>query len=154
MVAPLVSVQLNEQQIARLNRRLERFARSLTDLTPANREASIALYGFTLRNFDRQGGLQGGWAPLAPRTVKEKARIGKETPLVRTGALRANFTSFYSRDNAGVGNQLSYSRFHHEGTARLPKRELLPQREKVLDIGLRVYGQYVARQTREANAGP
>lgn len=151
MPTPLVSVTLNEQQRAAVERRLERFAVALTDPTPANREASIAMYGFTLRNFDRQGGLQGGWAPLAPSTIRQKQRIGKETPLVRSGALRASFTSFYSRDNAGVGNELSYSKFHQDGTARMPQRELMPQRDKVLEIGLKVYGNYVQREARKAN---
>lgn len=60
-----VTVKLNAAQLAAAERRLERFAHAMNDLTPANREASIALYGFTLRNFDRQGGLQGAWTPLA-----------------------------------------------------------------------------------------
>jgi phage gpG-like protein len=148
---PLVSAKVNEVQLAAMNRRLEQFAGAMRDVTPANREASIALYGFTLRNFDRQGALQGGWAQLAESTVRQKQRIGKEVPLVRTGALRSGFTSFYSRDNAGVGNELSYSRFHHEGTSRIPQRTLLPDRENVLRIGLAVYGQYVAREARKAN---
>lgn len=153
MAEALISARVNESQIAAMTRRLERFADALDDMTPANREASIAMYGFTIRNFDGQGALQGGWAPLAPSTIRQKARIGKQVPLVRSGALRAGFTSFYSRDNAGVGNELSYSRYHHEGTGRLPQRELLPRREAVLDIGLRVYGAYVDRKTREANSG-
>lgn len=151
MAEPFATVKLNEAQLAAANRRLEQFANAMADVTPANREASIALYGFTLRNFDRQGALQGGWKPLAPSTVRQKQRIGKEVPLVRTGHLRAGFTSFYSRDNAGVGNEVSYSRFHHEGTGRMPQRELLPTRENVLQIGLKVYGQYVAREARKAN---
>lgn len=150
-VIPVPTVSLNEAQLAAATRRLEAFARAMGDMTPANREASIALYGFTLRNFDRQGGLQGGWAPLAESTIRQKQRIGKEQPLVRTGHMRAGFTSFYSRDNAGVGNEVTYSRYHHEGTSRLPKRELLPSRENVLQIGLKVYGQYVAREARKAN---
>lgn len=153
MVQPTPFAQLNEVQLRAAERRLERFARAMTDMTPANREASIALYGFTIRNFDRQGGLQGGWTPLAESTIRQKQRIGKEQPLVRTGHMRAGFTQFYSRDNAGVGNEVSYSRHHHEGTPRLPKRELLPRRDVVLQIGIRVYGAYVARKVREANGG-
>lgn len=151
MAEPLVSAKLNEVQIAAMNRRLERFADAMDDHTPANREASIAMLGFTYRNFDRQGALQGGWKPLAESTVRQKQRIGKEQPLVRTGHMRSGFTSFYSRDNAGVGNEVSYSRHHHEGNGRLPQRELLPNRENVLKIGLKVYGQYVAREARKAN---
>lgn len=151
MAEPFVSAKVNEAQFAAMNRRLDVFARAMTDVTPANREASIALYGFTLRNFDRQGALQGGWRPLAESTVRHKQRIGKEVPLVRSGAMRASFNSFYSRENAGVGNELSYSKHHHEGTPTLPQRELLPNRENVLQIGLKVYGQYVAREARKAN---
>lgn len=152
MADPLVTAEVDQTKLAAMNRRLERFADAMQDTTPANREASIALYGFTLRNFDRQGALQGGWTPLAESTILQKQRLGKEQPLVRTGHMRAGFTSFYSRDNAGVGNEVSYSRFHHEGTGRIPQRELLPRREAVLDIGLKVYGQYVAREARKANA--
>lgn len=145
--------ELNEQQLAAMNRRLERYANDMEDPTQANREASIALYGWTIRNFDADGARQGGWAPLHPKTIKEKARIGKEKMLVRSGQLRANFTQFYSADNAGVGNAIAYSAAHHFGVPErnLPKRELLPRREVVLDIGLRVYGAYVARKAREAN---
>lgn len=137
--------------VEKANARLERFAAAMRDPTPANRQASIALYGWTLRNFDRQGGIGVPWAPLHPKTVRQKQKIGKEQPLVRTGQLRANFTQGYSRDNAFVGNKISYSKFHHEGTSRLPQRELLPRREVVLDIGLKVYGQYVAREAAKAN---
>jgi phage gpG-like protein len=151
MTQPLISATINEAQRRALERRLEAFARAMGDLTPANREASIALYGFTIRNFDQRGGLQGGWTPLASSTIRQKQRIGKEQPLVRSGHMRAGFTSFYSADNAGVGNEVSYSRFHHEGTPRLPQRELLPRRDAVLQIGIRVYGSYVQRKIREAN---
>lgn len=146
-------VQLNEAQLRAANRRLEHFAREIAAPIEAHREASIAMFGFTMRNFDRQGALQGGWRPLAPSTIRQKERIGKEVPLVRTGHMRAGFNSFYSRDNAGVGNEVTYSRFHHEGTAKLPQRELLPRREAVLQIGLKVYGNFVQRKAREANGG-
>jgi phage gpG-like protein len=151
MTQPLISATINEAQRRALERRLEAFARAMGDLTPANREASIALYGFTIRNFDQRGGLQGGWTPLASSTIRQKQRIGKEQPLVRSGHMRAGFTSFYSADNAGVGSEVSYSRFHHEGTPRLPQRELLPRRDAVLQIGIKVYGSYVQRKVREAN---
>ena len=151
MAEPFVSAKVNEAQLAAANWRLDQFARAMDEPTQANREASIALYGFMLRNFDRQGALQGGWRPLAESTIRQKQRIGKEVPLVRTGHMRAGFTSFYSRDNAGVGNAVRYSLFQHEGTGRIPPRELLPNRENVLQIGLKVYGQYVSREARKAN---
>lgn len=149
---PVMSIEVNEDQLRTMNRRLESFAQSIAKPIEANRQASIALYGWTVRNFDKQGGLQGGWAPLRPRTIKQKAKIGKEVPLVRTGHMRSGFTQFYSDDNAGVGNEVEYSKFHHGGTANIPRRELLPRRDVVLQIGLKVYGAYVARQVAKVNA--
>lgn len=149
---PVVSAELNEQQLRAMNRKLERFADSIEHPIEANRQASIALYGWTIRNFDRQGALQGGWAPLKPRTVREKARIGKQVPLVRSGHMRSGFTQFYSDENAGVGNEVSYSKYHHFGTKHMARRELLPRRDVVLQIGLKVYGAYVERQVARANA--
>jgi phage gpG-like protein len=153
MAAPFVSAEINRSDIQLLNQRLEKLASAMSNLTPANREASIALYGLTIRNFDNQGGPGAKWAPLAASTIRQKARIGKEKMLVRTGNMRAGFHSFYSRENAGVGNAVTYSLFHHEGTTRTPKRELLPRQDAVIELGIKVYGAYVARQVREANGG-
>jgi phage gpG-like protein len=150
-VNPVVSAQLDEAQLRAMNRKLEQFAESIARPIEANRQASIALYGWTIRNFDRQGGLQGGWAPLRPNTIRDKARIGKQVPLVRNGHMRSGFTQFYSEENAGVGNEVSYSKYHHFGTEKMARRELLPRRDVVLQIGLRVYGAYVQRQVARAN---
>lgn len=149
---PVVSLQVDESQLRAMNRKLERFADSIKRPIEANRQASIALYGWTIRNFDRQGALQGRWAPLRPSTVRQKARIGKQVPLVRSGHMRSGFTQFYSDENAGVGNAISYSKFHHEGTSKMARRELLPRRDVVLQIGLKVYDAYVQRQVARANA--
>lgn len=149
---PTVSVELNEDQLRSMNRKLERFAESIARPIEANRQASIALYGWTIRNFDRQGSFQGGWASLRPSTIRQKMRIGKEVPLVRSGHMRDGFTQFYSNDNAGVGNEVEYSKFHHFGTSKMARRELLPRRDVVLQIGLKVYGAYVDRQVARANA--
>lgn len=147
----MVEAGINQQQLAAMERKLERFARAIARPTEANREASVALYGFVARNFQREGSLVGGWAPLAPATVRQKARIGKERMLVRSGALKGSFVPFHSDVQAGVGSELEYSKYQHDGTATIPPRQLLPNREQTLDIGLRVYGQFVERKVAEAN---
>lgn len=143
-----------EADIARLERKLDSFARAVRHPTQANREASIALYGVTIRNFDKQGADFGAWAPLAAITIAEKARIGKEVPLVRTGHLRMGFTPFYSDDNAGVRNAVEYAAAQHEGvpSRNLPARNLLPTRPAVLDIGIKIYGRWIEKQAKAANA--
>lgn len=147
----MIEASVNQKQIEAMERKLERFARAIARPREANREASIALYGFVARNFQREGALVGGWAPLAPATAREKAKIGKERMLVRSGALKGSFVPFYSDVQAGVGSELEYSLYHHEGTDTIPARQLLPDRRQVLNIGLKVYGQYVARKVAEAN---
>lgn len=125
----------------------------MEDTTQPNRQASIAMYGWLIRNYDREGATIGGWAPLSPRTIAEKKKLGKEKMLVRSGAMRQSFVPFHTKDNAGVGSELSYSKAHEDGnpSRNLPARPMLPPREVVLDIGIRVYGQYVAREARKAN---
>lgn len=140
--------------IEQVRARLDGFRRSMADTTPANRQASIAMYGWLIRNYDKEGAAIGGWHPLAPYTIREKKRIGKEKMLVRTGALRQSFVPFHTAENAGVGSEISYSKAHEEGVPdrNLPARPMLPPRDVVLDIGVKVYGQYVARQVAKANA--
>lgn len=130
--------------LAEKEAQFKRVASAVQNRQPANRRASVALYGWIIRDYDQEGGLIGGWAPLAPATVKEKARIGKEKMLVRTGRLRNSFRSFYDNDVAGAGSDVTYSEFHEEGTARIPKRSMLPPRDVALDIGIKVYDHYIA----------
>ena len=147
-----MTISSTDAQIAAVSKRLETLAGRLKQPTIANKAASIALYGRVIRNFDQQGAMDGKWAPLAASTIKQKAKLGKEQMLVRTGHLRAGFVPFHDAHNAGVRNEVTYAKFHHEGTSRLPKRNLLPSRAAVIDIGIKVYGHYVHEWAKEANA--
>jgi phage gpG-like protein len=148
----MIETRVTAKSQEAFERKLRKFEGRLRDRTPANRQVSVQMYAWTIRNFDREGALLGGWSPLAPKTVREKSRIGKQKMLVRTGALRNSLVPFYSNDNAGIGSELEYSEYHQKGTDDLPKREMLPTREVVQEIGLKVYNAYVARATREANS--
>lgn len=150
----MISATISGRSIQQVTRRLDRLQAAMEDTTQPNRQASIAMYGWLIRNYDREGALIGGWAPLAPRTVAEKKEIGKERMLVRSGALRQSYVPFHTKENAGVGSELSYSKPHQEGNParNLPARPMLPPRDVVLDIGIRVYGDYVRREVKKANA--
>jgi len=150
----VIDATISGKSIQEVNRRLDRFQAAMEDTTQPNRQASIAMYGWLIRNYDREGALIGGWAPLHPKTVAEKKELGKERMLVRSGALRQSYVPFYTKENAGVGSELIYSKPHQEGNParNLPARPMLPSREVVLDIGIRVYGDYVRRQVKVANA--
>lgn len=146
-----ISAQVNQRNVRAFEKRLERFLGEMANPTTANRQASIQLYGWCIRNFDSEGAFVGKWAELADSTIREKRRLGKEKMLVRTGELRAGFDAFYTRENAGVGNDVPHAIFHEEGTNTTPRRQLLPSRSTVLEIGLQVYGNYVARAAKRAN---
>lgn len=149
----MITATISGRSIQEITQRLDRFQAAMEDTTQPNRQASIAMYGWLIRNYDREGAAIGGWEPLSPRTIAEKKKLGKEKMLVRSGAMRQSFVPFYTKDNAGVGSELSYSKAHEDGnpSRNLPARPMLPPREVVLDIGIRVYGQYVAREARKAN---
>lgn len=148
----MIEIKADQRQLDRVQRKLTRFLRDMADRTAANRQVALQLYGWAIRNFDQEGALVGGWKPLAESTVREKERIGKQKMLVRTGELRQGFESFHSKDNAGIRNRAPHAEYHHEGGIRLPRRRLLPPREVVNDIGLKVYQAYVERAARRANS--
>jgi phage gpG-like protein len=138
----------SQRVLAEKEAQFRRVANAVEHREPANRRASVALYGWIIRNYDAEGGLIGGWAPLAPATVKEKARIGKERILVRSGRLRNSLRSFFDNDQAGVGSDVPYSDVHEEGSGRVPQRKILTPRDTALDIGIKVYDHYIATAIR------
>ncbi len=150
----LLSVELNESHLASYRKRLAFFSNQMRNPTEANRQASVALYGFVIRNFQREGGLVGGWVPVTAKTAAQKSRIGKERLLVRSGHLKASFRPFYSREQAGVGSELIYSRTHQLGdpARNIPARRMLPDAQQTLDIGVKIYGLFVEREAKRANA--
>lgn len=153
----MIEVELDETALRRARYNLEYFATKLRNLTLVNKTVATQLYGWTIRNFDAEGANQTpAWVPLAERTVREKARIGKERMLVRSGHLRASLLPFWSEHNAGIGSELAYSIFHEEGTERhgvphVPARKMLPTQQLVVETGLRIYGHFVTQAVREAN---
>jgi phage gpG-like protein len=139
---------IRKGDLERLERRLTLYGAALQRPAEANRRVSIAFYGFVIRNFQREGSLVGGWEPLAERTIQEKARLGKERMLARSGTLKNSFVPFHSATNAGVGSEVEYAQYLHEGTKYMTARSLLPNRAQALEMGMRVYEAYVVSQAR------
>ena len=146
-----VEISIKVNGVAKVQGKLTRLAQKLGDLTVPNRAVATQLYSWFIDNFDHDGSLVGGWVPLAPATIRQKDRLGKEKMLVRSGHLRASVLPFSDAARAGIGSELSYSQTHQLGSSTVPQREILPRDKDVLDIGLRVYQLYVDRATREAN---
>lgn len=138
--------------LAEKESQFKRVANSVQNRQPANRRASIELYGWIIKNIDEEGGLIGGWAPLAPSTIKRKIAAGKEKILVWSGRLRNSFRSFYDNDVAGSGSDVTYSETHEDGSDRVPRRGMLPPRDVALGIGIQVYDYYIASAIKGSSA--
>lgn len=147
----MVDIYVTVSGHGELNRKLSALASKLRDRAIPNRAIATQLYAWTIDNFDSAGRLVGGWAPLAPATIAEKKRIGKEQPLVRTGALRASLLPFSDNDRVGIGTPLAYARPLHEGATsrRLPARPIIPGPDVITQMGIKVYEFYIS-QTKQA----
>lgn len=122
---------------------LLRYSSAVSDWKVANQKIAISLYGWVLRNYESQGALVGGWAPLSRRTAAQKSKEGYSPKiLLRTGVLKNNYAFFYNETEAGVGNRVSYSLFHEQGSAArgLPLRRQLPVENDAKEIVEKVLG--------------
>ena len=136
-----------------VSRRLRALARQVGDTRVPNKALAVQMQSWALRNFDSSGGKVGGWAPLAPSTLKEKARKGySPKPLLRTGHLRTSLLAFFDDRRAGLGSELEIAEYHEEGVPEnnLPARRMLPEREEAYEMGIQVYGHHIARARARA----
>jgi len=134
----------------RLQRQLENMIRSLERPREAHKAASIVMHNFVIRNIDSGGELVGGWAPLAESTIREKKRIGKSKPMIRSGALRNSFTPFDTDQGGGVRSELFYVPFQNFGTRKIPARRLIPNERETLKEVLPIYAAFVKRAAKKA----
>jgi phage gpG-like protein len=141
-----------EIQAGAVIRRFNIMASAAADTTVPNRQLAIQLQGWVLRNFQRGGSLQTpNWAPLKPSTAKQKARKGySSTPLIRTGHLRQSFRPFYSREQAGIGSEVPYGKYHETGTSRLPQRAMMPPADVAIAYARQIYERWAASLARSA----
>jgi phage gpG-like protein len=104
------------------------------DLRPAFRKAADILQENAARQFGSAGAYgSGGWAPLAPSTVRRKESLGLNNGILQmTYRLRDSLTGKnadrlerINRQSFEFGTQLQYARFHQSGTSRMPRRRVL-----------------------------
>ncbi len=74
------------------------------------------------------------WAGLKPATVREKARIGKEKILQRTGNLKKSLNYNPSKGKVEIGYGIKYSVFHQLGTKNMVARKILPTESSEIDM--------------------
>jgi phage gpG-like protein len=87
------------------------------------------------RNFTTEGGLVGGWTPLAESTIRDRIRQGyggAHPILQRTGALRKSFYSLVDSKRAVITSKSPYFGYHQsrQPRKRIPRRAMLVLTER------------------------
>lgn len=136
-----------------VRRRLLGIAHRAGDMSPAFDQIADLLMDQTRMQFDSEGGhASGGWAALAPATVRLKARRNLDPRILRaTGALMGSLTRRgdpnqeldVSGDRLVFRSRLARHRFHQQGTSRMPARPPLALREDAKRDAVRILQRYL-----------
>jgi phage gpG-like protein len=89
----------------------------------------------------------GRFPPLAPSTLRQKARKGYPAkPLFATGAMAASNATESGNDFANVFNTKPYSVFHtsHAPRTRIPQRDFFDIQEAAFDESAQIILNYLA----------
>lgn len=128
-----------------LRRELLRWKGAVADASPAFDRMIVGggrdfmgLRRLEQRQFQSQGKFaSAGWAPLAPSTVRAKARRGLDPRILHaTGDLAASLAGGPGSIEISQAHQLifgtsvKYGRFHQSGTSRMKRRRPLELREQ------------------------
>ena len=131
-----------DYQSKRLKNKVNKIHSQLKQPAPAMKAVSIELDKWVHQNIESEGGLVGGW----PSFYADNPRLKKDpsAKLLRdTGRLNSSFLPFSSKDNAGIGSDLPYSKPHDSGTDSLPQRRLLPKWVEVGDAVHRIMQRFL-----------
>lgn len=141
-----------------LSRGLSRFADDVKDLREPFREIVKQFHKIEKQQFDSEGGYgSGGWTPLSPATIEQKARVGfPDKILVRTGALRNSLVGETGESEIEIRPlqmrkrvKLRYAIYHQTSTSRMPARPLIQLTEKDKMDFMKTIQRYLVKQAKE-----
>jgi len=123
-MAQFFSLRFTVEGIPELSRILALTNQRVSNFKPPLQNSVRFILADIERNFVTEGGLVGGWRPLAPSTVRGRIRegYGGEHPILqKTGKLRKSFFSTVTDNRAMVTSRSPYFAFHQ---SRLPRKKL------------------------------
>lgn len=133
-----VSPSLNSVQ-----KKINNILKKVEDRYIVNKKISILLDQWVQFNFKTQGKNVGGWPPFKypeyGRYLPGKGWDPSAKLLQDTGRLRASHIPFYNKQSGGIGSDLPYAKFHHEGIGHLPQRRTLPVKSIDLKLMNKIY---------------
>jgi len=124
---------------------ISQFGGRANNMRPAMADVGETLLGYVKEELETSG--HGRFPPLAPSTLRQKARKGYPAkPLFATGAMAASNVAEVGNDFADVFNTKTYSVFHtsHAPRTRLPLRDFYDVPEKAFDDSAQIILNYLA----------
>lgn len=146
MPTELVWEFFGEAQIAR---RLARVSIAARNVAPAWEVIAESFLAVERDQFDSQGSLSGGWAPLSEGYAAWKARHYPGKPILqRTGDLAASLTEgpeirVIEASFMILGSAVPYGRYHQTGTPRMPRRRPVDIPEPVRRAWIKTVQRYL-----------
>jgi phage gpG-like protein len=157
-----MSVEIKLTGSKQVQNKLRQLIKSVRNTSVVNRKVSVWLLKWVNDNFKSQGRKvsSSGWKKLKAggRWVSAGGGWLKWDPSAKilqdTGVLRASFAigRFYTRNSAGIGSDVSYSKYHQFGvpSRNLPKRRMLPMNtDSSVNKGvLKIYNMHIEKELR------
>ena len=141
---------------------LEGSRKRMMNLEPALKKSGVMMLRSIDRNFERQGRPK-RWASLSPKYALRKAALGGSNLILVgppspmggkrkfkgvPGSLRSSITYDAEPVRLTIGTAISYAKYHHFGTMKMPQRRfLLFQNEDIRNIG-KLVKEHVIGQTK------
>lgn len=132
MAGPGFSIELEGHEFHRRLGMIVNHAQQLE--TPFN-SIHRSFLGVETQQFNLQGSITGGWAPLAPSTIERKARMGLDPRILHaTGRLRASLTRpshpdhvfRIAGDEVVMGTRVPYAAAHDQSSGvNRPRRPII-----------------------------
>ncbi len=132
----MAQVQVRVKGLNTLQRKLNRMAKGVSNRRPMFTRIGLSVMNDISNNFQGESHEGKPWKPLSAITI-ERRRQGPGSGTIKilqdTGKLRREFVSKVSNNDVKVGTPTSYASKHEFGES-VPRRQMLPSRERGLKI--------------------
>lgn len=107
---------------------LRKKLKAVSNRQPALRAGGEVLVQMAKRSFDEPALRAAPWAPLKPSTIKQKARAGKSSGLLKSSGTLWRSLRVIGVDATSVriGSDRPYAAYHQLGTRHIPARPFFP----------------------------
>ena len=133
--------------VKELQSKLNRIQRGIRNPGRPLKESEDILNREVNTNWGKEGGLFGGWKPLAASTVRDRERLGfpgRRPILQRTGKLKESTRSGIQGNILTIENTDEKFKYHQKGTKRIPQRKILSLRRESVNAITRKFISWIS----------